>query len=83
MKKEKRELEREVQTLASLHTAGQSHREVGLNVGLSVLKSYKNGWTQPPQFRCRKGEGGEDFLSIRQALLIAYSGPLTGQLLDC
>lgn len=31
-----------------LHTADQSMHEVGVNIGLLVLKSYKNSQTQPP-----------------------------------
>ena len=40
--------------LSHLRTTGQSQREVGVNVGLSVWESYRNGRTQAPLSAIRK-----------------------------
>ncbi len=77
---EKRELKREVQTLLShLRTAGQSLPGVSVNVALPFSENYRNctSW-------CGKsliGGGFRSYLTIRQALLMEYTGTL--RLLQC
>lgn len=41
--------------LSYRRTAGQSLREVGVNVALCVLGSYRNSRTHPPPIRCWQG----------------------------
>lgn len=60
--------------LSHLSTAGLSLREVGVNIRLLVLKSYRNGQTQTP-LRCQKGMGGEvSYSTIQQAVLTECTG---------
>lgn len=59
-------------------TAGQSQREVFVNVRLLVSESCRNGWTQPPILSLRGVEGGgfQSCSTIRQALLLKHTGQI-------
>ncbi len=66
--------------LSHLCTAGQSLREVGVNVRSLVSESYRNGQTQAPLIPHRisaEGGGFRSYLTVQHAVLMEHTDHLT------
>lgn len=58
--------------LSQLHTAGQSPHAVGVNVGLSVLESYRNCQTQLPHPSGSESTGVTSTPSFSVLVLVSF-----------